>query len=61
MDIHKYFDNYEISINPETNLVEITHNKDTEWLKDYEGKYIELDNETKKYLVNHYNKFKKID
>ena len=61
LDIHKYFDNYLLSINPDTLKVEIGNSvsKDNNMYK-YNGKYIgniDLGIETVKYLEHHYKVF----
>jgi len=53
IDIHKYFDNYKISINPNTGCVETN----CDYFKKYEGKKININIEMKKYLEHHYFKF----
>lgn len=65
MDIHKYFDDYQISINPNTCKIEVNlNNKDNLWMKEYDGKMIDnLNNDTLGYLESHYKCFteRKID
>ena len=56
-DIHKYFDEYQITINPETCKVEVKDDDDNEWLMKYDGKDIELTKKNKKYLEHHYEKY----
>lgn len=59
LDIHKYFDKYLISINPETLKVEIhgSITKDNKLYK-YNGKDImNINRESLKYLWHHYNIF----
>lgn len=50
IDIHKYFDAYELSINPETCKVEAK----CDYLMKYNGLEIELNDKTRKYLEYHY-------
>jgi predicted restriction endonuclease len=50
MDIHKYFDNYQITINPSTSRVEAK----CDYLMQFDGLKIQLNNETKIYLQHHY-------
>jgi hypothetical protein len=57
VDIHRFFDKYLISINPETGIV-ITN---CDYLKQFNGKYIVLNNKTQKYMKQHYNKFVNIN
>ena len=59
MDIHKYFDDYQISINPLTSCVEVNINNETnEWMTVYNNKYISnLTDGTKQYLKWHYSRF----
>ena len=57
-DIHIYFDDYLVSINPDTCKFQISNNIDTDLFDKYNGKKITLSKETKKYLRIHYNKFK---
>jgi predicted restriction endonuclease len=53
VDIHRYFDTYQISINPETMCVETN----VEWLQEYRGKRLDLPLESIKYLEWHYYKY----
>lgn len=53
IDIHKFFDNYDISINPRTCLVETLY----PYLKKYNGLMIDINDGMKKYLKHHYNKY----
>jgi len=53
IDIHKFFDAYLISINPKTLTVETK----CEYLKKYNGMTIKINEQTRKYLENHYSKF----
>jgi hypothetical protein len=53
IDLHKFFDAYLISINPDTCMVEV---KD-DYFMEYNGLKLNLNNETKKYLKYHYNIF----
>lgn len=55
IDIHKYFDDYKISINPETMKVEVK----CDYLVKYNNLKVEVDEETKKYLKLHYEIFSK--
>ena len=59
--LHKLFDNYEISINPNTLNIEILKTcKNYEFIKIYEDKHIKILNdypETCNYLNKHYQKF----
>lgn len=61
-NIHKTFDKFKWSINPNTLLIEIKKNINVGSIRDYEGKKIDIDlNETlKNNLEWHYNKFMKI-
>tara|TARA_Y100000768_G_scaffold353291_1_gene305479 strand:+ start:816 stop:1361 length:546 start_codon:yes stop_codon:yes gene_type:complete len=60
-DIHKYFDNYLVSINPETCLFEIKDNINTDLFNEFKNKKIDnLNSNTLNYLKNHYNKFKNL-
>lgn len=54
VDIHKYFDVYDISINPQTCKVEVK----CEYLVKYNNLHIELNDKTRKYLEHHYSLFK---
>jgi len=62
MDIHKYFDAYQISINPNTQMIEINDKEpDNEWMDQYNGMKIRCINaKMKKYLEHHYGNFTKI-
>lgn len=53
IDIHKYFDNYQITINPNTSKIECK----CDYLMKYNGIKLDLDKETKKYLEHHYSKY----
>jgi hypothetical protein len=53
IDVHKYFDRYMISINPETCSVETN----CDYLKKYDGKKVNLEHPQKKYLSNHHSIF----
>lgn len=55
IDIHKYFDAYELSINPETCKVEVK----CDYLLKYNGLEIELNTKTREYLKHHYSFFTK--
>ena len=59
IDMHKYFDSYDITINPNTKKVEVNRDcDDYEWLAKYEG--IEINNlnyNTLQYLDLHHQKF----
>jgi hypothetical protein len=59
MDIHIYFDAYELSINPITFRVEIDmNNPENLWMSQFNHKYIgNLPNGTIEYLKSHYQKF----
>lgn len=54
IDIHKYFDIYELSINPNTCKIEVK----CDYLMKYNNLEIELNEETKEYLIYHYINFK---
>ena len=54
-NLHKLFDKYIFSINPETFMVEV---KEEHRIKKYEGLKLELNKECLPYLKMHYNKFK---
>lgn len=54
MDIHKFFDANQISINPNTSKVEVK----CDYLMEYDGKKVRINEKTKQYLRNHYKKFK---
>ena len=57
-DIHKYFDNYLVSINPETCIFEIKDNIDTDLFNKFKNKKIDnLNSNTLNYLKIHYKKF----
>ena len=53
IDIHKYFDTYMISINPKTTKVEVK----CDYLMKYNGIKINVNEQTKKYLKNHYSTY----
>jgi ParB family transcriptional regulator, chromosome partitioning protein len=60
--LHKLFDSYDISINPDTLNIEIKKCKNYEFIKMYENKHIEILNkypETIIFLKEHYTEFKK--
>jgi predicted restriction endonuclease len=58
IDLHKYFDNYDFSINPKTYLTEVNEKCiDYKWLKEYENIKVELSKENITYVQHHYNKF----
>lgn len=60
-DIHKYFDNYLVSINPETCLFEIKDNINTDLFNEFKNKKIDnLNSNTLNYLKIHYKKFKNL-
>lgn len=63
MDIHKYFDTYSLSINPNTFTVEINlDDDDNMWLKQYNGLYVNnLSIQNIVYLEHHYDIFKKLN
>lgn len=60
LDIHKYFDAYQLSINPANCKVEINVlDEDNAWMKKYKGMKVNCINENmKKYLEHHYNIFR---
>lgn len=60
IDIHRYFDNYDITINPVTKKVEVNlENNKTKWLHGYNNKYVgNLSCGNLKYLEYHHNKCK---
>jgi hypothetical protein len=60
-DIHKYFDAYQISINPINCKVEINDtNEENAWMKKYKGMKLNCVNDNmKKYLEHHYNIFRR--
>jgi len=60
-NIHKTFDNFKWSINPETFTIEIKKDTNVGQIRDYEGKRIVIDinNNIKEFLRIHYEKFKK--
>lgn len=55
-DIHAYFDNYDISINPITYKVEVNHNGENTFLKKYDGKIVDKLNEKNRPYLNHHYK-----
>ena len=57
--IHKTFDLYYWSINPDTLKIEVNSNYYTS-INNYEGKIIDLDNNVYEKLVEHYKIFKKL-
>ncbi len=60
IDIHKYFDNYLISINPKTSMTEIKeiiNKSDYEFLTKYKNIKVNLDIENIKYIKHHYDIF----
>jgi hypothetical protein len=60
IDLHKYFDAYCFSINPDTYKIEVKKNcEDYEWLKQYDNKKINLTDKNKLYLQHHYTQFEK--
>jgi predicted restriction endonuclease len=61
IDIHRYFDSYDISINPTNQRVVVNLNKDdNKWLLKYDNKKIDgLNYNTLKYLRHHYDKYLK--
>jgi predicted restriction endonuclease len=61
IDLHKYFDNYSFSINPNTSCIEVNKNcDDYDWLKIYDNQKLVLTDKNKLYLQYHYNVFKNI-
>jgi hypothetical protein len=56
--LHKTFDKYIWSINPNTSCIEIFSNNKKYMINEYENKKINLDKSTIKNLEWHYNKFK---
>lgn len=60
MDLHKYFDSFKFSINPDTFIIEVNSDNKEEWLNNFNGKKIQLVEENKLYLTYHYNKFKNL-
>lgn len=61
IDLHKYFDNFDFSINPNTCKIEIKQNcEDYDFLKEYENKKLNLTEKNKLYLQWHYDAYKKI-
>jgi hypothetical protein len=60
IDLHKYFDNYSFSINPQTCLLEIKNNcEDYDFLKQYNNLKLNLTEKNKFYLQHHYDRFLK--
>lgn len=58
VDIHKYFDDYQISINPDTCMVEVNDlDEDNDWMQIYNGIKIECNDRMKKYIRHHYSIF----
>lgn len=57
IDIHKFFDAYQVSINPNTTKVEVK----CDYLSKYDNKKIKINEKTKEYLKYHYEKFKEND
>jgi hypothetical protein len=59
VDIHKYFDAYRLSINPQSCTIEVDkNNKDTEWLMKYDGLKLKSVNQCMiKYIEHHYDAF----
>jgi len=59
-NLHKTFDNYKWSINPETLIVEIKLGVNVGQIKEFVGKQLNLGHNTnmKKNLIEHYKKFK---
>lgn len=60
-DIHKYFDDYLVSINPKTSIFEIKEYIDIDLFNEFKNKKIDnLNSNTLNYLTNHYDKFKNL-
>jgi hypothetical protein len=61
--IHRTYDKFKWSINPETLCIEVKQDDDVGTIQNYENKKInlQLNNELKQNLICHYNKFKKIE
>lgn len=59
IDIHRYFDDYRISINPQTCTIEVNKkNEDNKWLLKYDGLKLKcLNADMKKYIEHHYALF----
>ncbi len=58
LDLHQYFDNYYISVNPYTSCVEVNkYCNDYNYLKQYENIKLNLTDKNIMYLQHHYNKF----
>jgi len=64
IDLHKYFDNYSFSINPEKYVVTVCHNhnitnEEYNWLKQYDGLQLDKNvfSKSYKYFVYHYKIF----
>lgn len=62
LDLHRYFDDYEFSINPETLKIEVNlNNNDNEWLLKYNNMKIDcINNDMIEYINYHYTKYKKM-
>lgn len=62
LDLHKYFDHYTFTINPQTLKIEVnTNNEDNLWLMKYSGMKLNCVNpEMVKYIEHHYLTCKKI-
>lgn len=61
IDIHKYFDIYQISINPTTRRVVVNlDNEENYWMKQYDGIKLDLSNETLEYIKDHYEDYLKL-
>jgi len=59
IDLHKYFDNYSLSINPNTSKIEIKKDcDDYEWLKSYDDKQLNMTEKNKMFLQHHYEIYK---
>lgn len=57
-ELHVFFDDYDISINPATKQVCVRKScEDYEYLKKYDGKKLEISDKSNKYLSWHFNKF----
>ena len=57
-NMHSLFDKYFFSINPETLMVEVDKTKENVGLFEYNNKQVYIDENSKKYLMHHYDKFK---
>ena len=57
--LHKLFDKYLFSINPETSIIHISNINTDLSINMYKNKYINIDSSYKPNLIIHYNKFLK--